>query len=221
MPGQWGEESNFLSSNEFTTLAGPAEAETRVKGSRFLALAFPAVDEPEARAVLDARSRARFDATHHCVAWRFRDGGWRAIDAGEPSGSAGAPILAAIDGAGLVDVAIVVTRYFGGTKLGVGGLARAYGEAAAQAVGVAPLRRGAFAERLAARYSFADTSPVMRALERSGASAVDYDFPADQDCLVSFTVPSGEVGAVGMFLTEQTSGRVTIESLGSTVVYLS
>ncbi len=76
--------------NEFLTLAGPAEAETRVRGSRFLAIAFPATDEAEARAVLEERSRARFDATHHCAAWRFRDGGWRALDAGEPSGSAGA-----------------------------------------------------------------------------------------------------------------------------------
>lgn len=209
-----------MSANEFVTLSGLAEAEIRVRGSRFLSLAFPATDEAEARAVLDERSRSLFDASHHCAAWRFRDGSWRAIDAGEPSGSAGAPILAAIDGAGLVDTAVVVTRYFGGTKLGVGGLARAYGDAAAEALAVAPRCRGVFAERLTARYSFADTSPVMRALERSGASAVDFDFSADQECLVSFTVPSAEIEALGTFLTEQTSGRVRLEMLGSAVVYL-
>jgi hypothetical protein len=126
----------------FVTLAGDGVAQTRVKGSTFAALAAPAPDEAEARARLAAREREMWDATHHGSAWRMRGGTVRANDAGEPSGSTGAPILAAIDGAGLTDCVVIVTRYYGGTKLGVGGLVRAYGDAAAEALAAAPRRVG-------------------------------------------------------------------------------
>ena len=151
------------------TPAGPATAQPRDLGSRFLALAAPVCEEAGARAVLQERERQMFDAAHHCSAWRLRDGTGRANDAGEPSGSAGAPILAAIDGAGLVDCCVVVTRYFGGTKLGVGGLVRAYGEAAALALEGAPRRGGVRAVRLRVRYPYEHTAAVMRMLERVGA----------------------------------------------------
>jgi uncharacterized YigZ family protein len=203
---------------EFNTLAASAEVEIRVRASRFLAFAFPVEDEAEARLVLEERGRVRFDATHHCAAWRFRDGLWRAIDAGEPSGSAGAPILAAIDSDQLVDTAVIVTRWFGGTKLGVGGLVRAYGEAAAEALSAAPRRRGVYAERLCVRYAFGDTSSVMHGLERSGATRQEYSFVEEQ-ATVSFDVPDAEVEPLQRFLIERTSGRVTLERLGSTVLY--
>ncbi|MBV9775326.1 MAG: YigZ family protein, partial [Gemmatimonadetes bacterium] len=162
-----------MSMEAFVTLAAPGEAETRVKASTFLALAVPVTTEEEARAVVAARAKAMFDATHHCSAWRLRGGTGRANDAGEPSGSAGAPILAAIDGAGVVDCCVVVTRYYGGTKLGVGGLVRAYGEAAALALAEAPRRAGVLAARLRVRYPYEHTAPVMRMLERVGADAVE------------------------------------------------
>jgi hypothetical protein len=85
-----------VSADEFLTLAGPGEAETRVKASVFLATAWPVAGEDQARALLAAREKAHWDAGHHCYAWRLRGGGARSADAGEPSGSAGAPILAAL-----------------------------------------------------------------------------------------------------------------------------
>ena len=102
------------------------------KGSRFIATAVPVADEDAAKAAL-AQLRAEMpDATHHCSAWRIAAPSLeRANDDGEPGGSAGRPILSAIQGRNLVNVAVIVTRYFGGTKLGVGGLVRAYGAAAA------------------------------------------------------------------------------------------
>ncbi|HYJ80479.1 MAG TPA: YigZ family protein, partial [Longimicrobiaceae bacterium] len=147
-----------------------------MKGSVFLALAAPIASEEEARAVLAAREKALWDATHHCSAWRLRDGTARANDAGEPSGSAGAPILAAIEGAGLSDVIVVVTRWYGGTKLGVGGLVRAYGESAAEALAAAPRRTGTFAVRLVVRYGYEHTSAVMRALERAAVRDVEHGY---------------------------------------------
>src|SRR5690606_11607018 len=142
-----------------------------------------------------------FDATHHCAAWRFRDGQFRALDAGEPSGSAGAPILAALDGAGLLDAAAVVTRYFGGTQLGVGGLARAYGEAAAQAIDAAPRRRGIPAARVAIDYAYDHTSAVMRGLERFSATDIQHEFSPDGiSPKVVAVVPEGDLEGLAEML---------------------
>ena len=106
-----------------------------IKGSRFIVDVSPAGDEDEARQVL-TQVRADFpDASHHCWAWRIADPAIdRVNDDGEPSGSAGRPILAQLTGRDPVDTAVIVTRYFGGTKLGVGGLVRAYGGAAGAAL---------------------------------------------------------------------------------------
>jgi len=108
-----------------------------VKASRFLASAFPADSEDEAREGIASVTREHPDATHHCHAYRIEAGREileRCDDAGEPAGSAGAPILSLLKGRDLTNVAVVVTRYFGGTKLGVGGLARAYRDAARAAL---------------------------------------------------------------------------------------
>lgn len=112
----------------------------RDRGSRFLARAVPATSEAQATEVLAAMARQHSDATHHCFAWRL---GWppreRSSDAGEPGGTAGKPILQVLRGAGLSDVLLVVVRWFGGTKLGKGGLARAYAAAARAALDDLPI----------------------------------------------------------------------------------
>lgn len=173
-----------------------------------------------ARDALAERERALFDASHHCSAWRLRTGVWRANDAGEPSGSAGAPILAAMDGLGLVDCAVIVTRYFGGTKLGVGGLLRAYGEAASQALRNAPRRQGIPAIRLRIRYPYSHTSTVMRALERAGAAGVEHGFAGSGDRgEVSFTAPADAEGTLVQVLRDQTGATVTTERVGESILY--
>ncbi len=107
--------------------AAAATAELREKGSRFRAVVSPARDEFEAGALLAAARRSQSDATHHCWAWRLgAAGAERSSDDGEPAGTAGRPILNVLRGAGLADVMVIVTRWYGGTKLGKGGLARAY-----------------------------------------------------------------------------------------------
>ncbi len=207
-----------MSAATFVTLAGDGEAETRVKGSVFLALAAPAESEEEARGRLEPLQRRWFDASHHCSAWRFRDGVYRANDAGEPSGSAGAPILAAIDGAGVVDCVVVVTRWFGGTRLGVGGLVRAYGEAAGLALQAAPRRAGVRAARLRVRYPYEHTAPVMRMLERLGADAVEHGYSGEGG-EVEFAVPLASEAAAGELLREDTAGALAPERIGEVVLY--
>jgi uncharacterized YigZ family protein len=117
-------------------------AETEVRRSRFLALVARTDTEAEARAVVAAARKAHPDARHHCSAFILDGDGAhateRSSDDGEPSGTAGAPMLDVLRGAGLVSVTAVVTRWFGGVKLGTGGLARAYGEAISAALADAP-----------------------------------------------------------------------------------
>lgn len=128
----------------YLTLAGPADAEIEVKRSRFRAHLERVETEDEARAVIGrVRSESR-DARHHCTAFVLGPNGatQRSNDDGEPSGTAGAPMLEVVRGRGLSDVVAVVTRWFGGTLLGTGGLIRAYGDAVQAALdGAATMTR--------------------------------------------------------------------------------
>lgn len=122
--------------DDHLSIDGVSVAETKIKGSRFIGIAMPCPDDKAIKAnTSDAESRWR-DASHYC--WAAITGGperrERFSDAGEPSGTAGKPILSVIRGAGLTDTMIVVVRYFGGTLLGTGGLVRAYSEAAGAAL---------------------------------------------------------------------------------------
>lgn len=113
----------------------PGRAELREKGSRFLAWVEPVADEDNAAARLAEIAKRHPDATHHCWAWRLgQPARERTADAGEPNGTAGAPMLQVLRGAGVSDSLAVVARWFGGTKLGKGGLARAYAGAVREAL---------------------------------------------------------------------------------------
>ena len=111
----------------------------KVKGSRFIVTVSPISTETHFKDILSALQKAHPNANHHCWAWRLSSGRERSSDDGEPSGSAGEPILQRMRRAELIDSMIVVTRYFGGTKLGVGGLIRAYGGAAGEIISTAAL----------------------------------------------------------------------------------
>jgi uncharacterized YigZ family protein len=121
----------------YTTVRVPGRAEIRVKGSRFIADVLPVGSREEALRELGRIRQEFHDATHHCYAFRLGLGGeeTRYSDDGEPSGTAGRPLLAVVEGSGLTNTLLVVTRFFGGTKLGVGGLTHAYADAAKAAIG--------------------------------------------------------------------------------------
>lgn len=120
----------------YKSVSGVSEGLYKELGSRFISFAIPVESQEEVKDRLNAIRKEYHDARHVCSAFRIGLEGkeWRASDDGEPSGTGGRPILAAIDSAGLSDVLIAVVRYFGGIKLGVPGLARAYREAAADAL---------------------------------------------------------------------------------------
>ena len=106
----------------------------KVKGSRFIVDISPVQNIDHTKIFLEQIAKQYPDANHHCFAYKFSDGLHRSSDAGEPRGSAGLPILQRIETANLVDTMVIVTRYFGGVKLGVGGLIRAYGSAVSDAL---------------------------------------------------------------------------------------
>lgn len=123
---------------KYRTIDAPAQAEFRDRGSRFLSFAFPVSSVEGAKLLIKELKAQHSKANHHCVAYRMGYDGnaYRASDDGEPSGSAGRPILAVIDSAELTDLMIVVVRYFGGTLLGIPGLIHAYGTTAKMALEV-------------------------------------------------------------------------------------
>jgi uncharacterized YigZ family protein len=143
--------------------AGESTAEIREKGSRFLAIVGPAATEAAAKELLESLARRHPGATHHCWAWRIGEPPReRSADAGEPAGTAGMPILQVLRGAGLSDVLAVVVRWFGGTKLGKGGLARAYAAAAREAVAALPVVLRVPAVRLSVELPYERVGAVKR-----------------------------------------------------------
>lgn len=151
--------------DHYRTISAPALAEIKVERSRFIAHAFHVTTDEEFGTKLSAIEKKAFDATHHCWAFRcWADGAARSrsSDAGEPSGTAGRPILQAIESADLFDVGVVVVRYYGGVKLGTGGLARAYRDAAHEVLQtVVPDDRYAY-DTIAIHVPFSAMSTVYR-----------------------------------------------------------
>lgn len=158
------------------TLAVAAQFEEYIQKSRFLARAWP-IDAVESALARVAECEHE-DASHHC--WAYRHGQlYRFHDANEPAGTAGRPILQAIDGQGLDRVVVVVTRWFGGIKLGAGGLVRAYGGAAAECLRLAERRELVTLQRIAVAAAFAFESPLRQIAHECGGQIVDERYDAN------------------------------------------
>ena len=188
------------------TLAAPAAFTLEVKHSRFLAQAAPAESPGAALAFLG--EVADPGATHHC--WAYRIGTeYRSSDDGEPAGTAGRPILAAIDGQGLDQVVVVVTRWYGGTKLGAGGLVRAYGGCAAECLRTAPRRELVELSECVVVFGFADTGAVHAAAALHGADKVDEQFePAG--ARLRLRIPAAQLPVFVQHLRDATRDRATV-----------
>ncbi len=191
--------------------AGSSEAEFRVKGSRFIAIARPVEDLAQAAGCREAERRRFHGATHHVYAALLRTGDQRFDDDGEPSGTAGRPTLAAIERAGLLDVAVVVTRYYGGTKLGTGGLGRAYGSAADLALERIAARTVVSGRRLVLTYGYPDTGAVTRLVEANGARRLGERYGDRVELEVS--VPASRVAHLRAEIAEATAGRAAVAEL--------
>jgi uncharacterized YigZ family protein len=178
----------LVSDDEYKTIAAPAEAALRERSSRFLAYAWPVGSEEEIRELLDGLRKKYYDATHHCYAWRLgpRGEAWRANDDGEPSGTAGRPILGQLLSAEVTDCIVVVVRYFGGTKLGVPGLIAAYKEAAAEVLQAAEIVLRTVDARVEISFPYEVMNDVMRVLKEMEPRIESQNF--DNLCTISLRI---------------------------------
>ena len=188
------------------TLAAPAAHELVARHSRFLANAAPVEDTDAAAAFIAAVSVA--DATHNCWAWRIGSA-YCSSDDGEPAGTAGRPILAAIDGQGLDGVVVVVTRWYGGIKLGAGGLVRAYGGTAAECLRTANRREVVDMAEVDVDCPFADLAAVHAALPVFGAEKLVEDFAAD-GVHFRLRLPASRLPALASHLRDATRDRARV-----------
>ncbi|BBJ96983.1 YigZ family protein [Xanthomonas campestris pv. campestris] len=190
------------------TLAADAHHSLEIKHSRFVAQAC-ALASPE-QALEQVRRFAAVDATHNCWAYRYGQE-YRSSDDGEPSGTAGRPILAAIDGQGYDRVVVVVTRWYGGIKLGAGGLVRAYGGTAAECLRLATRRPLVAMSLLALRCPFDDLGVVHAALSTFHADKLDEQFDAEGAAL-RVQVAADQLAGLKTRLCDATRNRVHLST---------
>ena len=169
----------------FRTIAGPAEGQYKQKGSRFLAFAYPVETQEEIRSRRSDLKKKYFDARHHCFAWTLGADKhmFRVNDDGEPGHSAGDPILGQIRSRDLTNVLVVVVRYFGGTKLGVGGLISAYKLAAANALDNAVIVDKDLKKTVIISYDYSATAEITRLIKEFDLVIESQSF--DEACVLT------------------------------------
>lgn len=178
----------MASIDTYKSIAGLSEGLFKDNGSRFIAKAYPVESEAKVREIVAAIRKEYHDARHHCYAYRIGlDGAtWRANDDGEPSGSAGRPILGQIDSAGLSDILVVVIRYFGGIKLGIPGLIRAYKTSTADALSQAQVVEKVAGRWVTLRFPYDSLPVVMKTVKDLGLPQRGQSF--QEECVLEVRV---------------------------------
>ena len=164
----------------YKSIAARSEGLFKDNGSRFIAFAFPVETPDQVKDIVDSLKKEYHDARHHCYAYRLGYLGdtFRANDDGEPSGSAGRPILGQIDSLGLSDILVVVVRYFGGIKLGIPGLIRAYKTSTADALAAATVIEKVAGKNFRLDFDYMSMNAVMKVLKDMGLPQEGQDFGA-------------------------------------------
>ena len=172
----------------FKTIAAPSEGTYTEKRSKFLAFAFPVSTIEEIKALLEEYQKKYYDARHACYAYMLGHERlvFRANDNGEPSGTAGKPILGQINSNELTDILIIVVRYFGGVKLGTSGLIQAYKAAAAEAIAAATIIEKTVDLQLTISFEYTLMNQVMRIVKEEEPAIVSQSF--DNDCQMTLSI---------------------------------
>jgi uncharacterized YigZ family protein len=183
-----------MESDSFNTIKSFAKGVYKEKGSRFMAFAYPLSRPEDIKAILDKIRKEHHDARHHCFAYMIGHERliWRVNDDGEPSGTAGKPILGQINSYGLTNILIVVSRYFGGTLLGVSGLINAYKTAAATAIQNAEIIEAAVQEYYEIIYPYPVMNDVMKIVKEENLGHADQTFDIECCIIVNFRISARE-----------------------------
>ena len=193
----------------YKSIAAPSQGLFKDNGSRFIALAYPVETEEQVKAIVAGLRKEYHDARHHCYAYRlgYKADVYRASDDGEPSGSAGRPILGQIDSLGLSDVLVVVVRYFGGIKLGIPGLIRAYKTSTADALSQAQVIEKIAGQNYRLSFDYMAMNDVMKVLKEMDLPQKDQSF--GESCSLTTRV---RLSAVDTFL-EKIKSIASMEEL--------
>ena len=195
-----------LDKDIYWTIAEQKEAEISVLKSRFIAEAYPVTSKNQADGVLDVVRHKYHDASHHCFAWTTGHDGleYRFSDDGEPNGSAGKPIFFMINKYDLKNVIVVVTRYFGGKKLGVGGLSRAYSEAAEEVLKLCERKPEYITKTIKTFCTYEDIQAIKKLLEKYSVKNIE-DY-RDSIEIIS-EIPISLINEYQNIVTSNTKGR--------------
>ncbi len=189
-----------LQQDEYLSIEAPVEGVYKESGSRFLALAYPCSSIERAMEIVGDIKKKYHDATHHCYAYRIGQQGdtYRLNDDGEPSSTAGRPIFGEILSANLSDILVVVVRWFGGVKLGVPGLIRAYKSASAEALSKASVVTKTAVVPFEIFFEYPQTDSVLKELKRAGAEVISKRF--ESECSIKALVPKSRIESIKKML---------------------
>jgi uncharacterized YigZ family protein len=186
----------------YFTIEKSAHAEFKDRGSKFIGYAYPVASIEEFKERLNETKKEHPKATHHCFAYRIGIDGntYRTSDDGEPSGTAGRPILGQIDSKELVNISVIIVRYFGGTLLGVPGLINAYKSAAALALQMTPLVQRPVEEELIVQFDYTQMNEIMHIVKQYGCRVLKQDMQLF--CSMDLAVPKNRSAEIKYILKE-------------------
>ena len=179
--------------DSYKSIAAPSEGLFKDNGSRFIARAYPVETEEEVKEIVASLKKEFYDARHHVYAYRlgYKGDRFRANDDGEPSGSSGRPVLGQIDSNGLSDILVVVIRYFGGIKLGIPGLIRAYKTSTADAIASAEIVEKIASRKYRVSFGYMGMNSVMKVFKDMGLEQKNQKF--DMECSIDTSVRLSQV----------------------------
>ena len=180
----------------YLTISLPSEALYKDKGSKFYAFAYPVQTVEQIKDILAEKRKEYYDARHVCYAYMlgYERNQFRANDDGEPSGTAGRPILGQINSSNLTDILIIVVRYFGGTLLGTSGLIQAYKTSAAEAIAAATIEERIVEKTFMSRFGYQDLNAVMRIMKDFDLAIVNQ--VQEMDCTLYFRIRLSDIDRV-------------------------
>lgn len=196
----------------YSSIQSGTNSQIKIEGSRFIAESFPVTHEEEAKIFVENIRKKYYDATHHSFAYIIGvdKKNVRYSDDGEPSGTAGVKIFSALEAKNLSDILLVVIRYFGGTKLGVGGLGRAYFDAAEECLKRTTIISKAAIKEFQITFPFAETNPVMNIINAHKLKIAKTEYAENSSIITLHILPS-QLSHVEQLFSNATRGSAQIK----------